>query len=50
MTAGGGVDFRWTRSITLRVADFEYQDWPQFTYGNMILAQWQRGRLKVRIF
>jgi len=32
---GGGVDYRWRRKIGFRVADFEYQYWPQFTYGAM---------------
>lgn len=49
VTAGGGVDFRWTHRITLRVADFEYQDWPQFTYGNMNSLNGSVG-FKVRIF
>ena len=30
---GGGVDFRFTRRIRFRLADFEYQFWPQATYG-----------------
>jgi hypothetical protein len=32
---GGGVDYRWRRKISFRLADFEYQMWPQFTYGSM---------------
>jgi hypothetical protein len=32
---GGGVDYRWKRKISIRVADIEYQIWPQFTYGSM---------------
>jgi hypothetical protein len=35
VTAGGGVDYRLNRKIHLRLADFEYQYWPQFTYGAM---------------
>jgi hypothetical protein len=35
ITAGGGLDYRWTRRIRLRLADVEWQDWPQFTYGSM---------------
>jgi len=35
VTAGGGMDYRLTRRITIRAADVEYQDWPQFTYGSM---------------
>ncbi len=49
VTAGGGVDYHWKGRITLRVADFEYQDWPQFTYGNMTSLNGSAG-LKVRIF
>jgi hypothetical protein len=49
VTAGGGVDYRWTHRITLRIADFEYQDWPQFTYGNMTSLNGSVG-FKVRIF
>lgn len=32
---GGGVDYRWKRRISFRLADVEYQYWPQFTYGAM---------------
>ena len=32
---GAGVDYRLTRRISARLADFEYQVWPQFTYGSM---------------
>jgi len=32
---GGGVDYRWSRRISFRLADVEYQYWPQFTYGAM---------------
>jgi hypothetical protein len=35
VTAGGGLDFHWTPRVTIRAADFEYQDWPEFTFGNM---------------
>ena len=35
VTAGGGLDFDWTPRITVRAADIEYQDWPQFTFGNL---------------
>lgn len=31
---GGGVDYRWNRRISLRLADVEYQIWPQFTFGS----------------
>lgn len=32
---GGGVDYRWSRRVSFRLADAEYQYWPQFTYGAM---------------
>lgn len=33
---GAGVDLRLARSgIKLRLIDFEYQDWPQFTFGQL---------------
>jgi hypothetical protein len=32
---GGGVDYRWKRRVSIRLADVEYQYWPQFTYGAM---------------
>jgi hypothetical protein len=32
---GGGVDYRWKRRISFRLADVEYQVWPQFTFGSM---------------
>jgi hypothetical protein len=42
---GGGVDYRWKRKISFRVADFEYQIWPQFTYGSMTSAGVSAGIL-----
>lgn len=35
LAPGAGVDYRWKRRISFRLADFEYQIWPQFTYGSM---------------
>ena len=32
---GGGLDYRLTRRVSLRAADFEYQIWPQFHFGQM---------------
>ena len=32
---GGGVDYRWKHRISFRLADAEYQIWPQFTFGSM---------------
>jgi hypothetical protein len=49
VTAGGGLDFRWTRRITVRAVDIEYQDWPNFTFGNMNSLGVNAG-LRVRIF
>jgi len=46
---GGGVDYRWTRRMTLRLADVEYQIWPQFTYGSMTSAGVSVG-LRYNIF
>jgi hypothetical protein len=46
---GGGVDFRITRRIRWRVADFEYQFWPQFTYGQMSSYGVNTG-IRVKIF
>jgi hypothetical protein len=49
VTAGGGVDFRCSHRIYFRVADFEYQDWPEAHYGNLVPFNLSAG-LKVRIF
>lgn len=49
VTAGGGVDYHWRRRVYLRAADFEYQDWPQFTFGNMSSYSVSTG-LRIRIF
>lgn len=49
VTAGGGLDYHWTRRIHIRVADVEYQDWPQFTYGAMSSVGVSAG-LRVGIF
>jgi hypothetical protein len=49
VTAGGGLDYRWTHRIHVRVADVEYQDWPQFTYGSMSSVGVSAG-LRVGIF
>jgi hypothetical protein len=46
---GGGVDYRWTRRMTVRLADVEYQIWPQFTYGSMTSAGVSVG-LRYNIF
>jgi Outer membrane protein beta-barrel domain len=49
VTAGGGMEFRATHRIYFRVADFEYQDWPEAHYSNLIPFNISAG-LKVRIF
>jgi hypothetical protein len=46
---GGGVDFTLNHRIRIRVADFEYQIWPQFTYGSMYSYGVSSG-LRIRIF
>jgi Outer membrane protein beta-barrel domain len=46
---GGGVDFRVTKRIRIRVADFEYQIWPQFHYGTLSSYGLSSG-IRVRIF
>jgi hypothetical protein len=32
---GAGVDYTVSDRISLRLVDFEYQEWPQFTFGNL---------------
>jgi hypothetical protein len=49
LTAGGGLDYRLNRGIHIRAVDFEYQDWPRFTYGNMTTAALSAG-VRVRVF
>lgn len=49
ITAGGGLDYHLTHRIYWRAADFEYQDWPQFTFGNMTTASISSG-FRVRVF
>uniref|UniRef100_E6QLM4 Outer membrane protein beta-barrel domain-containing protein n=1 Tax=mine drainage metagenome TaxID=410659 RepID=E6QLM4_9ZZZZ len=46
---GGGVDYHLNRRVSLRLADVEYQDWPQFTFGNMSSFGVSTG-LRIRIF
>jgi hypothetical protein len=45
---GGGVDFRITHRIRWRIADIEYQVWPQFHYGAMSSYGLSTG-IRVRI-
>ncbi len=35
VAAGAGLDWHLNRSATVRVIDFEYQRWPQFTFGEL---------------
>lgn len=49
LTAGGGLDFHWTNRIYVRAADVEFQDWPQFTFGNMTSVAVSAG-FRVRVF
>jgi hypothetical protein len=49
VTGGGGLEYRLTPRIRLRVPDVEYQDWPQFTYGAMSSVGVSAG-VKVGIF
>jgi len=35
VSPGGGVDYRLSPRWSLRIADFEYQVWPQFTFGSI---------------
>jgi hypothetical protein len=49
ITAGGGVDYHLKHRIYLRAADFEYQYWPQFTFGAMSSVGVSAG-VRVRIF
>jgi hypothetical protein len=46
---GGGIDYRITHRIRVRVADFEYQFWPQFHYGALLSYGISSG-IRVRIF
>jgi hypothetical protein len=46
---GAGVDFRITHRLRIRVADFEYQIWPQFHYGTLTSYGLSTG-IRVRVF
>jgi hypothetical protein len=49
VTGGAGVDYHLKNRIYIRAADFEYQNWPQFTYGAMSSFGVSAG-IRVRIF
>ena len=46
---GGGIDLRISRRVRLRLADFEYQIWPQFHYGALSSYGVSSG-IRVRVF
>jgi hypothetical protein len=46
---GGGVDFHLSPRVHLRLADVEYQYWPQFHYGSMSSVGISAG-LRFRVF
>jgi hypothetical protein len=46
---GGGIDYRITHRVRVRLADFEYQFWPQFHYGALSSYGISSG-IRVRIF
>jgi hypothetical protein len=35
LAPGAGIDYLITDRISIRAIDFEFQDWPQFTYGTL---------------
>jgi opacity protein-like surface antigen len=35
ISPGAGVDYNLSYNVKIRLADFEYQEWPQFTFGNI---------------
>jgi len=49
LAPGAGLDFRITPRVRWRVADFEYQLWPQFYYGALSPYGISSG-IRVRIF
>ncbi len=49
LAPGGGVDYRLNSRLRLRLADVEYQAWPQFTYGKLSSFGVSSG-LRVRLF
>ena len=49
ITPGAGIEYRLSRRIHIRAVDFEYQLWPQFTFGSMSAASVSSG-IRVRVF
>lgn len=49
MAPGAGVDYRLNYRLRIRLADFEYQYWPEFTYGatsNLSISAGVRYRIR----
>lgn len=46
---GGGLDYRLRPRVNIRIFDFEYQYWPQFTFGTMSSAGVTSG-IRLRVF
>jgi opacity protein-like surface antigen len=46
---GGGLDYSLSHRWSVRIADVEYQDWPQFTFGAMTSVGVTSG-IRYRIF
>ncbi len=49
LAPGAGIDYRWRGRLTVRLIDFEYQDWPQFSFGAFHPYGFSAG-LSVRLF
>jgi hypothetical protein len=49
VAGGGGLDYHLSHRWSVRVADVEYQDWPEFTFGAMTSVGVTSG-IRYRIF
>jgi hypothetical protein len=49
VAGGGGVDYRLSRRWSVRLADIEFQHWPQFTFGSMTSTGISSG-IQFRVF
>ncbi len=49
VAGGGGVDYTLSHRWSIRLADLEYQDWPQFTFGAMSSVGVSSG-IRYRVF
>jgi len=47
---GGGVDYRLSRKLTLRAADFEFQDWPVFLANSSLHPYGLSVGMSYRVF